>query len=99
VVVPILAPNMIPMPATREIRPALRKEMAMTETSELDCITVVLMMPKLRLFQYLSVVLRRMDSSVPPVKALNPSSIESLPNKKMATPAEIPLKSGLIQKP
>ena len=33
---------MMPIPAARPISPALRKEIVITETSELDCITVVL---------------------------------------------------------
>ncbi len=73
--------------------------MVITDTSELDCMTVVVITPKLRLFHSLSVVLRSRFSSTPPVNALKPSSRLSMPNRKIATPAEISLKSGLIQKP
>ena len=73
--------------------------MVITDTSELDCIRVVVTMPKLRLFHSRSVVRRSRLSSTPPVKALKPSSRHSMPNRKMATPAAISLKSGLTQKP
>ena len=45
VVVPILAPKMMPTPASNEISPALRKEIVITETSELDCMIVVVTIP------------------------------------------------------
>ena len=56
VVVPRLAPKMIPMPAASDSNPALRNEIVMTETRELDCIRVVVTTPNDRLFQTLSVV-------------------------------------------
>ena len=71
----------------------------MTETSELDCMAAVASRPKPRLFHSRSVVRRSRDSSVPPVKALKPSSSDSMPNRKIATPAAMVLKSGLSQKP
>lgn len=69
----------------------------MTDTSELDCIRVVATTPKVKLFQSRSVVRCRMRSSVPPVKALKPCSSALMPNRKIATPAAISLKSGLTQ--
>ena len=71
----------------------------MTDTSELDCMKLVLTTPKANDFHVVSVVLRNNFSSKPPVKALNPSSSESMPNKNIATPAEISLKFVLSQKP
>jgi hypothetical protein len=59
----------------------------------------VLTKPKLMLFQSLLVEAVRIFSSTPPEKALKPSSSASIPKRKMATPAEISLKSGLIQNP
>ena len=41
VVVPMLAPKMIPIPAISGSSPALRNEMVITDTNELDCISVV----------------------------------------------------------
>jgi hypothetical protein len=79
--------------------PAPIKEMVRTETRELDCIIAVLTNPKLMLFQSLLVETWRIFSSTPPEKALNPSSNANIPNRNMATPAEISLKSGLIQNP
>ncbi len=48
--------------------PTLKNEIVMTVTKELDCINVVEMTPKPRLFQSLSVLLRNIFSKVPPVK-------------------------------
>ena len=90
---------MIPIPETNPIKPALRKEMVMTETSELDCITVVVNTPKEMHFQNESVDRDRIFSRTPPVKLRNPSSRKIIPNKKIATPAAIALKSGLILNP
>jgi len=90
---------MIPTPWASSRRPALTKEMVRTETRELDCMRVVVTTPKLRLFHSRSVVRRRSFSSTPPVKARNPSSRESMPKRKIATPAEISLKWGLTQNP
>ncbi len=70
-----------------------------TETSELDCMIVVETIPKSILFQVLSVVFCSSFSNTPPVKALNPSSRKSIPNKNIETPAAISLKSGLTQNP
>ena len=98
-VVPRLAPNIIPMPADNEIKPADRKDMAMTETSELDCITLVEKKPKQRLLERLLVLRRNQFSKTPPVRALKPSSRLSIPNRNMATPDAISLKFGLSQKP
>jgi hypothetical protein len=71
----------------------------MIDTSELDCIKVVETIPKLRLFQSLLVVFRSSLSNTPPVNARKPSSSESIPKRKIETPAAISLKSGLSQKP
>ena len=98
VVVPRLAPKMMPIPAPSVIRPALRKEIAITETSELDCMMLVVTMPKPRLRHRPSVVRRRSRSSTPPVKILKPSSMARTPNRKMATPAAICLKCGLTHR-
>src|SRR5690554_267094 len=95
VVVPILAPMMMPIPAASVIISALTNEMVISDTRVLDCISVVAPVPKARLFQSLSVDRRRIDSSAPPVKALKPSSRHSMPNMKIATPAAIPIKSEL----
>ena len=99
VVVPRLAPKMMPMPWASPSNPALRNEMVITDTSELDCIRVVVTTPKDRLFHNRSVVRPRIFSSTPPVKERNPSSRDSMPNRNIATPAASCLKSGLTQKP
>lgn len=99
VVVPRLAPKMMPIPAARVMSPALRKEIAITETSELDCISVVLTIPNSTLFPVDDVVRRSIRSRVPPVKARKPSSSDNMPNRKLATPAAIILTLGLTQKP
>ena len=90
---------MIPMPWVSPIRPALRNEMVITDTSELDCRILVETTPNDRLFQSLSVERARTRSSTPPENTLKPFSSDSIPNIKIATPAEIVLNSGLIQKP
>jgi len=89
----------MPIPAARPSNPALRNEMVITETSELDCRIDDDTTPKPRLFHKEPVVLRRIFSRVPPEHALNPCSSDNMPNKKITTPAEICLKSGLIQNP
>jgi len=73
--------------------------MVITDTRELDCVMVVETTPKDMLFHSLFVVRRRIFSNTPPVKTLKPSSRNSIPKRKMATPAAISLKSGLSQKP
>jgi hypothetical protein len=90
---------MMPIPAAREIISALTKEMVISDTSVLDCISVVLPRPKATLFHSRSVERRSTISSAPPVKALNPDSREIMPNRKRAMPAAISLRSGLTQKP
>jgi hypothetical protein len=89
----------MPMPAARSMRPALRKEMVISDTSELDCMMVVLVMPRKMLFPMLSVDLRNTFSRAPPVKALKPSSRDTMPKRNSARPAAMTLKLGLIQKP
>jgi len=73
--------------------------MVSTETSELDCISVVATTPNVRLFQRLPVARCRKSDSMPPLSCLKPSSSDSMPSRKMATPAAMVLNSGLIQKP
>ena len=68
-VVPRLAPKMIPIPAARVISPALRKDMVITDTRELDCISVVLTIPNNTLLPVDEVVRRNSRSRAPPVKA------------------------------
>ena len=99
VVVPILAPNIIPIPPAKSTKPADKKEIVRTDTNELDCISDVVSMPNPNDFQILSVDLRSNFSKNPPENFLNPSSNASIPNKNMATPAVMVLKSGLTQKP
>ena len=89
----------MPIPAGSAISPALRKEMVMTETSELDCMIAVDMKPKAWLFHTLSVQELSSRSRTPPVKALKPCSNAIMPNRKIATPAAISLNSGLTQNP
>jgi hypothetical protein len=73
--------------------------MVSTVTRELDCISVVETIPKDRLFQVVSVVFLSNPSSTPPLKVLKPSSRESIPSRKIATPAVMVLRSGLSQNP
>ena len=74
-------------------------EIVKTDTKELDCIMAVTTKPKLILLYSLFVDFCKILSNVPPEKILKPSSRVNIPNKKMATPADISLKSGLIHKP
>jgi hypothetical protein len=90
---------MMPMPAASVMSPALRKEMVITATSELDCISVVLTMPNKTLFPVVDVVRRSSCSRVPPVKALKPSCRARIPKRNIAMPAAITLKFGLTRKP
>jgi len=77
--------------------PALRKEMVMTDTSELDCNTVVETIPK-SIDRGTDRVARSSNrSSMPPPRSLNPSSSISMPNRKIATPAAISCAFGLSQ--
>jgi hypothetical protein len=55
--------------------------------------------PKPMLLGSVLVVRANTFSRIPPVKALNPSSRKSMPNRNIDTPAAISLKSGLTQKP
>jgi len=73
--------------------------MVITDTRELDCMIVVDTTPNPRLRPRLDVDLRKIFSSVPPVNRLKPCSSESIPNRNIATPAAISLKSALFQKP
>ena len=87
--VPILAPKMMPIPASNEINPALRKEIVITDTSELDCMIVVVTIPNSRDRGTDPVAFSSTLSRNPPLNSLNPSSSISMPNRKMATPAAI----------
>ena len=71
----------------------------MTDTSELDCITDVATSPKERLLGRLLVDRLRSLSRIPPVNAVNPSSRNKIPKRKMAMPAAMTLKSALIHIP
>ncbi len=73
--------------------------MVMTETSELDCMMAVVSTPNVMLFHNLLVDALRIFSSPPAVKVLKPSSRASMPNRKMATPAVMVLKSALTANP
>jgi hypothetical protein len=79
---PRLAPKMIPTPAKSEINPPDRNEIVITETSELDCITVVVRMPKPIDFVIDSVAFSKMRFRNPPLISLNPSSSINIPKKK-----------------
>ena len=98
VVVPIFAPKMIPTPPISEMNPALRNEMVITETSELDCRSVVETIPKTIARGVEPVARSKTRSIAPPPNSLKPSSNISIPNRKIATPAAISWASGLNQK-
>ena len=66
VVVPILAPNIIPIPPAKSINPAERKEMVKIESSELDCINVVVIIPKFSAYHNRLVEERKNRSNIPP---------------------------------
>ena len=85
----MLAPKTIPTPPISEMSPALRNEMVMTETSELDCRSVVETIPKVTALGVEPVARSRTRSSAPPPKSLKPSSSINIPNRKIATPAAI----------
>ena len=89
----------MPIPDASCSSPALMKEMVITETSELDCMIDVVTNPNVMLFATLLVDALSSLSSVPAVNVLNPSSSDSMPNRKMATPAVMVLKSALTAKP
>jgi len=89
---------MIPTPPMSEISPALRNEMVMTETSELDCKSVVEIIPNEIARGVEPVARSKSLSNAPPLNSLNPSSSISMPKRKIATPAAISCTSELNQK-
>ena len=95
----MLEPKMMPMPEASPISPALRKEIVISETRELDCIMAVATRPKPRLRARVRVAVASTDSSTPPVKAWKPCSSASMPNMNRATPAASCMKSSLCQNP
>ena len=68
-VFPKFTPKIIPMPAPKEISPALKKEIEYIETKVEDCIIKVLKVPKSILFIFVSVDFAKIFSSKPPQKA------------------------------
>ena len=60
-----------------------------TDTRELDCMTVVDITPNASDFGTDPVAFASMFSRNPPLNSLNPSSSISMPNRKIATPAAI----------
>ncbi len=87
--VPILAPKMMPTPAAKLISPADRNEMVITDTSDDDCMIVVVNTPKPSDFSVEPVARASRRSRNPPENSLNPSSSINMPNRKIATPAAI----------
>ena len=72
-----------------EIRPADKKDMVITETSELDCMTVVATTPKPSDLPSEPVAFSKAFSRKPPLNSLKPSSSINMPKRKIATPAAI----------
>ena len=91
-VVPILAPNINPKPPERLIRPALIKEIVITETNELDWMKAVTIAPTPMLLYNLCVAFFKRFCNGPLVKTLKPSSNMIIPNNKIAIPEPITLK-------
>lgn len=89
VVEPIFEPKITPIAPLREMSSALKKEMTMMERREELCTSVVAKKPVVIAFGRLLVDFSKIFSSIPPLKSLKPSSIKTIPIKKMAIPAII----------
>lgn len=87
-VFPKFAPKIIPMPAPKEISPALKKEIVTIETKIENCIIKVLKVPKSILFIFVSVDFTKIFSSKSPLKTLKPIPKLVIPIRSIATPAK-----------
>ena len=88
-VVPILAPNMIPTVCSKRISPALTKPMVMAVVAEDDCITTVTANPMSKPIQALLVYRSMMSRSLSPANDFNPSPINLIPNRNNPNPPRI----------
>ena len=79
------------------IKSALKNEIAIIVTRELLCIIVAQKIPKVILFQVLSVNFLSIFSNHPQVNSLNHCQRKIIQNKKIAIQADILLKFSLCQ--
>ncbi|MCY1556881.1 hypothetical protein D9M68_936790 [compost metagenome] len=86
------------MPAANWIRPVLRKAMVSSDTSELDCTSMVALTPNIRLLKGVAVLSASRRSSLPPASWRKPSSRHCMPNRNSARPAHRPSQPALNQK-
>jgi hypothetical protein len=93
-VVPILEPNITPIPAFRVINPALINDITRTDIRELEFRIAVEKMPMPMLLNKLLVDLFRMIRRGPSVNILNPFSRFRIPNNKTVTPTPISINEG-----
>ncbi len=85
-VVPILAPMMMPTACSSRISPELTKPTTMTVVAEEDCMRAVVPAPSSTPFMGLSVILVRMASILPPEVFARPSPRRYMPYRKRARP-------------
>ena len=97
-VVPIFEPNTIPIPAFKEINPALINEITRTEIRELEFKIAVDTIPTLILLIRLSVDFLRILRKGPSVKILNPFSRLRIPNNITVTPTLIFMSDGYTKR-
>jgi hypothetical protein len=88
---------MTPIPAFKDINPALINEMTRTDIRELEFNMAVEKIPMLILLKRLSVDLLRIFRSGPSVNILNPFSRLRIPNNNMVTPTPISIMEGYIK--
>ena len=86
IVVPILAPIMIPTACVSFMMPEFTKPTTITVVAEDDWITAVTHMPRSTAFHLLEVRFSRICSSFPPDTLASPSPITCIPYRNMARP-------------
>ena len=86
IVVPILAPMMIPMACDNFIIPEFTKPTTITVVAEEDCITAVTKAPRQTARSGLDVNFYKIRSNFPPDIFVNPSPIVCIPYRKSARP-------------
>ncbi len=86
ILVPILAPMIIPMAWATFIIPAFTNPTTITVVAEEDCIMAVTTVPSSIPLRGVFVSLYRISSSFSPAAFFNPSPIRVIPNKNKATP-------------
>ncbi|MNJ57357.1 hypothetical protein D3C77_529430 [compost metagenome] len=96
-VAPRLAPNRIGMPPASLISPVLMKAMVSSDTSVLDCSSMVPPTPNSSPLNGVAVVRASSCSSLPPASWRRPSSRHCMPNRNNARPAHSSSQGWLLQ--